>query len=195
MNALIYTEYSKLIVRKPNGLQYEFDNVDRPELGFDFDVLVYDDIEVKVLEWKEDIDFNDQDLVALTDEEKSEIERYIENSEPPLGYNLNTQYIRKLEEQVHNNVAEVSERYDFPSLMDAVYAGREGSNHPYRSNARRVLEYADTCWKVFSQVAAEIQQTREDTLKDYGEYVHTFPTPNNPPDSTVLTEKPFKSRG
>lgn len=114
MNALIYTEESKLIVRKPNGLQYDFENVDRPELGFDFDVLVYDDIEVKILEWKEDLDFNDQDKVALTDEEKGEIERYIENSEPPLGYNLNTQYIRKLEEMVYVNIEKVANQYDFP---------------------------------------------------------------------------------
>lgn len=27
-NCFIYTEESKLIIRKPNGLQYEFDNVD-----------------------------------------------------------------------------------------------------------------------------------------------------------------------
>ena len=193
MNALIYTEESKLIVRKPNGLQYEFDNVDRPELGFDFDVLVYDDIEVKILKWEDNVDFNDLDKSELSDEEKSEIERYIENSEPPLGYNLNTQYIRRLNEIVHNNIQEVSNRYDFNNLTDAVYAGREGSNHPYRSNARRVLEYADTCWKVYSQVASEINQTREDTLKELGEYAHAFPTPNNPPDSTVLTETPFKT--
>ncbi len=50
-NCFIYTEESKLIIRKPNGLEYEFDNVDKPELGFDYDVIVYDDIEVKILNW------------------------------------------------------------------------------------------------------------------------------------------------
>jgi len=186
MNALIYTEESKLIVRKPNGLQYDFENVDRPELGFDFDVLVYDDIEVKILEWKEDLDFNDQDKVALTDEEKGEIERYIENSEPPLGYNLNTQYVNKLEEIVYSNIGVVANHYDFPSLFEAVYAGREGSNHPFRANARRVLEFADTSWRVYSQVSIEINQTREDTLKSFEDYAQAFPSPNNPPDSTTL---------
>ena len=36
-------------------------------------------------------------------------------------------------------------------------------------------------------------ETREDTLKEFGEYAHALPTPNNPPDSTVLTETPFKT--
>ena len=40
MNSLIYTEESRLIIEKPNGLRYEFENVDKPELGFEFDVVV-----------------------------------------------------------------------------------------------------------------------------------------------------------
>ena len=39
-NALIFTEDGNLFVRKSNGLEYEFQNVDRPELGFEYDVLV-----------------------------------------------------------------------------------------------------------------------------------------------------------
>ena len=53
MNALIYCENGNLTIRKPNGLEYRFDNVDKPDLGFDFDVLIYDQIEVKVLKWEE----------------------------------------------------------------------------------------------------------------------------------------------
>ena len=49
MNALVYCEFGNLLVRKPNGLEYRFENVDKPDLGFDFDVLVYDQIEVKIL--------------------------------------------------------------------------------------------------------------------------------------------------
>ena len=85
MNALIYTESGKLIIRKPNGLEWEYENVDQPELGFDYEVLVYDDIEVKILKWNDEIiDFEGQEKSTLTDEDKRSIELYIENSEPPL---------------------------------------------------------------------------------------------------------------
>ena len=70
MNSLIYTEESRLIIEKPNGLRYEFENVDKPELGFEFDVVVYDDIEVKVLKWEDDKgNFDEQTHTNLTNDE------------------------------------------------------------------------------------------------------------------------------
>ena len=48
MNALIYCENGNLTIRKPNGLEWQHEQVDKPELGFEYDVLVYDDIECKV---------------------------------------------------------------------------------------------------------------------------------------------------
>ena len=65
-NALIFTEDSNLFVRKPNGLEYEFQNVDKPELGFDYDMLVYDDIEVKVMKWNREVDFDMQEHTDLS---------------------------------------------------------------------------------------------------------------------------------
>ena len=65
MNALVYCEFGNLLVRKPNGLEYRFENVDKPDLGFDFDVLVYDQIEVKILEWDKDKPFDEQDTQPL----------------------------------------------------------------------------------------------------------------------------------
>ena len=47
MNALIYCENGNLTIRKPNGLEWQHEQVDRPELGFEYDVLIYDDIECK----------------------------------------------------------------------------------------------------------------------------------------------------
>ena len=79
MNALIYTEDQKLIVRKPNGLQYDFENTDQPELGFDYDVLVYDDIEIVIEKWDDNKCFDDQIKRELTLAEKDIIENYIEN--------------------------------------------------------------------------------------------------------------------
>ena len=122
MNALIYTEDSKLIVRKENGLQYDFENVDRPELGFDFDVLVYDDVEVKILKWEDGKKFDEQEHTALTEEDKLSVETYIKNSEPPLGYNLNQQYIRQLERLVLDYQTQCSELY---GMYDLLYASVE----------------------------------------------------------------------
>ena len=44
MNIFIYDEHGNLTIRKPNGLEYSFDNTDKPELGFEYQVIVYDDI-------------------------------------------------------------------------------------------------------------------------------------------------------
>ena len=59
MNMLIYCENGNLTIRKPNGLEWTFENTDRPDLGFDYDVLVYDDIEVKIMKWKENVLFDE----------------------------------------------------------------------------------------------------------------------------------------
>ena len=73
--------------------------------------------------------------------------------------------------------------YGFDNFVEVVYAGREGSAHPYRSEARRVLEYADAVWCCFVQVQDEINNTREDFLKEIEEYITVIPTPQGAPDS------------
>ena len=65
MNMLIYCENGKLTIRKPNGLEWTYENTDKPELGFKYDVLVYDDIEVKINEWKQDVPFDAQEKITL----------------------------------------------------------------------------------------------------------------------------------
>ena len=184
MNSLVYTEESKLIVEKPNGLKYEFDNVDAPDLGFEYDMIVYDDIEVKVLKWDDNKgDFNSQDKIPLTNEEKDAIETYIANSEPPIGWNLNNQYLRQINEICHQYVDDCSETYGFQNHIECTYGGREGSAHPYRSNAKRVLEYADAVWCIYVQIADEIQSTREDLLKSIDECLQVLPEAQQAPDS------------
>ena len=49
-----------LLLENFNGLEWTFENTDEPDLGFDYDVLVYDDIEVKIMKWKEDVLFDEQ---------------------------------------------------------------------------------------------------------------------------------------
>ena len=50
----IYDEHGNLTIRKPNGLEYSFNNTDKPELGFEYQVIVYDDIEVKIVDGKKE---------------------------------------------------------------------------------------------------------------------------------------------
>jgi len=183
----IYTENGDLKITKPNGLTYEFNNVDAPELGFEYDMIVYSDVEVKIVKWNEELTFDSQEHVQLTDEEKDAIELYIENSEPPLGHSLNKQYIDQLNSFCHENVDGQLQIYGFDNVVDVLVAGREGSAHPRRSHARRVLEYVDAVWCCYQQIEEEIFNTREDYLKDINEYFSIVPQPLQAPDSQNRT--------
>ena len=74
-------------------------------------------------------------------------------------------------------IAEQADSYGFTDMMDVVASGREGSNHPLRSDARRVLEYYDAVWNVYLNVVDEIRNTREDTLREFSEYSNQIPSP------------------
>ena len=182
MNALVFDEDCNLYIKKPDGLEYTFENVDPPALGFEYEMVVYDNEESKVLKWNKELDFNGQERIPLTDAEKEMIEQYIGNSEPPEGVTLQKQHVNRLEEVVTNMVTEMSNNYGFNGLMDAVYAGREGSNHPSRSSARRVLEYADAQHVILADVSNEIYSTREDFLAPFDEYAVKLPVPPALPD-------------
>ncbi len=177
MNMLIYCENGNLTIRKPNGLEWTYENTDRPELGFKYDVLVYDDIEVKINEWKQDVPFDAQEKITLADDEVDAIEQYIENSAPPENVNLNNQYSEHLVDMCNQYCAEQVASYGFTEVIEVIAAGREGSNHPLRSDARRVLEYYDAVWNVYVNVANEIKSTREDLLLDYEHYANQLPRP------------------
>lgn len=185
---LIFTEDGNLQITKPNGLRYSFDNCDAPDLGFDYEMLVYADLEIKIVKWKDGVDFEKQDALPLTDEEKDAIELYIENSEPPIGFNLNQQHKQEINNICHEFVKEVVHRYGFDDLIEVVFAGREGSSHPRRSAARRVAEYADAVWCCYVQIEDEINNTREDFLKEVDEYCVVIPTPLLAPDSYMETQ-------
>lgn len=177
MNMLIYCEHGNLTIRKPNGLEWQFENTDRPDLGFDYDVLVYDDIEVKINKWEDDVIFDNQKKITLNDAEIDAIEQYIDNSAPPEGVNLNNQYSNKLVEIANNYCMDQVQCYGFSEVIEVVAAGREGSNHPLRSDARRVLEYYDAIWNVYLNVMQEIKGTREDLLKEFEYYANQLPRP------------------
>jgi len=179
MNALIYCENGNLFIRKPNGLEWRHESVDAPDLGFDYQVLIYDDIECKVEEWEDGKDLEEQAKLPLSETEKDAIEAYIENSEPPSGVSLNQQYAGRVAEGVRRNTHQQVEQYGFDDIVEVLIAAREGSAHPHRSNARRVLEYTDALASVAENVFREISITREDTLKPLEDYLMQLPPPSH----------------
>ena len=185
MNMLIYCENGNLTIRKPNGLEWRHENVDKPELGFEYDVLIYDDIECKVEKWVEGVVLDEQDKLPLSEIEKDAIEAYISNAEPPNGVSLNQQFIGRIAEIVRSNSVSQAEKYGFDDMVEVLIASREGSAHPHRSNARRVLEYIDAVTNVAEGVYREIAITREDTLKSLEDYILQLPPPSMGQNSNV----------
>lgn len=177
MNMLIYDNNGNLVIRKNNGLQYQFDNTEPPNLGFEYDVLIYDDIEVKILKWDDSKDIDGQEKIELNSEECDAIETYIANSEPPSDVNLNTQYINNLNVVCNQYIQNQHEDVGFATFQEVIYAGRSGSNHPFRSDARGIMEYADVVWTTYLSVVEEIKITKEDVLKPYEEYMAAIPGP------------------
>jgi len=169
MNALIYDQNCNLTIVKQNGLRIQYDNVDKPGFDFDFDVLVYDKEEFKIVDFSEEKG-NENKRISLTDDERDQIETYIANAEAPEGVTLNGQFCDDLHNEVAQNIQNLANSLRFENLYEANYAGREGSNHPYRSDARRVLEFADSQYYQLDKTTSEILATREDMLKDYVYY-------------------------
>ena len=180
MNALVFTEDNNLHITKPNGLRYQFENVDKPNLGFDFDVIVYDNEEFKIEKYDDEMPFDEQERKPLTETERNAIETYIENSEPPPNTSLNNQHIDELARTVYEYTEQQSQQYQFREFFECVYAGREGSNHPFRSDARVVMEYADSLNIIQCQIQDEIIATREDHLREMEYYKNQLPEPISP---------------
>ena len=91
---------------------------------------------------------------------------------------MNNQYIGEINRTARDNIQLHAQKHGFDDFFEAVYAGREGSAHPYRSDARRVLEYADAVNNVLDGLFREISVTREDTLKPIEDYLMALPTPS-----------------
>ncbi len=182
MNMFIYTENGDLHIRKPNGLEYCFNNTDKPNLGFEYDVVIYDEDEFKITKYNDDVSFEEQVREKLSDVEIDAIETYIANSEAPVGVSLASQYSEKLNNICHDFCHQTAERYGFNCVNDAMIAGRTGSNHPHRSDARRVLEYYDTAWNVYVGLISEIQNTREDVLPEFAHFESALPRPQQVPN-------------
>ena len=91
-----------------------------PELGFEYDVLIYDDIECKIEKWEEGQPLEAQERLPLTEAEKDAVESYIENAEPPIGVSLNQQYCQRLNDVARNNTIQQCERYGFDDMIEVL---------------------------------------------------------------------------
>ena len=129
------------------------------------------------MEWKDNVQFDEQEKISLTDVELDAIENYIENSVPPSDVTLSNQYSQQINDVGRNYLDQQIQSYGFESLVDVMAAGRDGSNHPLRSDARRVLEYYDVLWNIYVNVMNDVKSTREDLLPDVEEYINRFPPP------------------
>ena len=178
MNKLIFDEMGNLHITKSNGLRYEITQCDKPNLGFDYDFLVYDDDEFKIVSLDPDKDIGSQLREPLSDTEKDAIEDYIKSSVPPAGYNLNQQYVHDIKNTCYEYSDQMLHSNNFENLTEALYAAREGSNHPHRGVARQCLEFSDACWSQFEMVSNQIQQTREDNLNTFDYYRASIPYPD-----------------
>ena len=167
--ALIYDAQNTLVIVKETGLRIVYQNVDKPELGFEYEGLVYDQDEFKILEVNPS-NWDASEKHPLTDSERDKIEKFIDDAEAPDGTNLNNQYIDDLYDVVAKNIYQLCIEMRIENLYEATYIGREDSNHPYRSDARRVLEFADSSYSILEQVVGTITRTREDQLKDFDDY-------------------------
>ena len=119
MNALIYCENGNLTIRKPNGLEWQHEQVDKPELGFEYDVLVYDDIECKVEKWVENVPLEEQEGIFLIRNRKRFC-KLILITEPPMGVSLNTQYINRVGNVVRSNEETQCIKYGFDNMVEVL---------------------------------------------------------------------------
>lgn len=177
MNAFIYNEQGDLTIRKPNGLMWTINQCDKPNLGFDYDVIVYDNEEFKLVDLDPSKSIHEQ-KISLTEFDKDAIENFILSTEPPRGYNLNNQYLGELRDYCDDIFYRLIGDQGFDNLMKVMLASRQGSNHPNRKSAREVLEFYDAIETQFEIMKDEILLTREDNLRDISFYKSNFPLPN-----------------
>lgn len=180
MIAFIYDQDNSLKLRDSRGLKWEYQQADAPQLGFDYDFLVYDDQKIKIiLEKDKEGNVTGENITDLTNDEIDAIENYVMGAEPPEGTTLNNQYANDLFDATNNHINEMCHRMRFPNIHEVMVAGREGSNHPFRSNARRVLEFYDQAWQIFEQLKNQIMSAPEDQLHEFEYYIRESLRPVN----------------
>lgn len=166
---LIYDHENVLHITNEKGLRWNYDKADKPQFTFDYDYLFY---------IKEDnlyeIEINDSTKI-MSDEQKAEIEEYINLLEPPLSLTLAKQYIddirNETRDRVLNALSMVNDHVSFHDRGDLMIAGREGSQDPRRQTARRVMEFQDFAYGLSERIIEELKETLDEDLKDFNHYL------------------------
>lgn len=166
---LIYDHENVLHITNEKGLRWNYDKADKPQFTFDYDYLFY---------IKEDnlyeIEINDSTEI-MSDEQKVEIEEYINLLEPPLSLTLAKQYIddirNETKDRVLNALSMVNDHVSFHDRGDLMIAGREGSQDPRRQTARRVMEFQDFAYGLSERIIEELKETLDEDLKDFNHYL------------------------
>lgn len=166
---LIYDHENVLHITNEKGLRWNYDKADKPQFTFDYDYLFY---------IKEDslyeIEINDSTKI-MSDEQKVEVEEYINLLEPPLSLTLAKQYIddirNETKDRVLNALSMVNDHVSFHDRGDLMIAGREGSQDPRRQTARRVMEFQDFAYGLSERIIEELKETLDEDLKDFNHYL------------------------
>ena len=166
---LIYDHENVLHITNEKGLRWNYDKADKPQFTFDYDYLFY--IEEDNLY---EIEINDSTEI-MSDEQKVEVEEYINLLEPPLSLTLAKQYIddirNETKDRVLNALSMVNDHVSFHDRGDLMIAGREGSQDPRRQTARRVMEFQDFAYGLSERIIEELKETLDEDLKDFNHYL------------------------
>jgi hypothetical protein len=165
---LIYDHDNVLHITNERGLRWNYDKADKPQFSFDYDFLFFISHEDMY-----EIELGD-DSLEITDEQKAEIEEYVNLCEPPLSMTLAKQYVDDIQNETLSRidiiVEDIKEACRFIDRADMAIAGREGSQDPRRQIARRVMEWMDFAHGLSERIGEELRQTLDEDLKDFNHY-------------------------
>lgn len=85
---------------------------------------------------------------------------------------MKDEIMAQLNQYVQVQVQNCCNAFGFPSVFEANVIGRETSTHFKSNDARQVLEFFDTSWNALYVVAQELDETDDDKLKSFDDYLN-----------------------
>jgi len=166
---LVYDNDNQLHLINSTGLRWNYERADKPDLGFDYDYLFYNPTEDETFEIQGNV-------FPLSQEQIDSIEEYINLAEPPDICNLQNQFTDDLK----HHIFEQFENGFFGDLGyngwgDLLITAREGSNDPYRAEARRCLEFRDFVMQSYYRLREEILASEDADLLPFEDYIGKLP--------------------
>ena len=167
---LVYDDQNVLHLRDERGLRWNYDRADAPDLCFDYDYLFYAPPEDEFFE------LNGESF-PLEREQIDSIKEYISLAEPPDVMTLQGQYLGDLKFHIDDSMEEqILNNLNYNGWSEILVVGREGSQDPFRAEARRILEFRDFLMQTFYRIEEEIQATEDVDLLPMEDYINKLPT-------------------